>query len=542
MRTLKILLFCHIAALVFGLGGLLIALPHPEWWNNSATGVTVFNFGMRYAGSLHILFGAATMFLFGLLFVGTRKTLTFFFASTLISLSMELLGTSTGFPFGPYAYTNLLGYKIFGYVPYSIPLSWFYMGFASYLLACLIVKRLGWRRAMLWSLLLGSYFLTVWDLSLDPAMASERLPIHFWIWNEPGPYFGMPVQNLIGWSITGLFYMSVSRLLWGSPLNVRRITAWLPFVVYAANSGFAIALALGAGIWEPSIIAVLLGLLPATLAFLPAVNDANEGEPANTIVHHMAHLTIHRIADLLTRRKVVSEVYGLDHIPEHGPVMIVARHFHHAYDGCILLQALPRHLHFLVALDWIQQRWLRAVMERACDLAHWPVILRKDNLTYHANGRKSAYQTKEAMGYLRRAATLTVKLLRKGETVVIFPEAYPVIDPSTTHRSSSAGTEQPDDILPFRHGFAQLIKKAEQDGQTRVAIVPLGMYYNNRDGRWHATLRIGEALTLQDLHDTTQLVQVVEQRVQELSRPQTVSHQTQEGAYNDAIKETGNIS
>jgi len=100
--------------------------------------------------------------------------------------------SSTGFPFGAYAYTNLLGNKILGYVPYSIPLSWFYMGFASYLLACLIVKRLGWRRATLWSLLLGGYFLTVWDLSLDPAMASESLPIHFWIWYKPGPYFGMP--------------------------------------------------------------------------------------------------------------------------------------------------------------------------------------------------------------------------------------------------------------------------------------------------------------------------------------------------------------
>lgn len=538
MKTLKILLFCHIAALIFGLGGLLIALPHPEWWNNSASGVAVFNFGMSYAGSLHILFGAATMFLFGLLFVGTRKTLTFFFASTLISLSMELLGTSTGFPFGPYAYTNLLGYKILGYVPYSIPLSWFYMGFASYLLACLIVKRLGWRRTTLWSLLLGGYFLTVWDLSLDPAMASESLPVHFWIWNDPGPYFGMPVQNLIGWSVTGLFYMSVSRLLWDSPLDVKRITAWLPFVVYAANSGFAIVLTLGAGIWEPSIIAVLLGLLPATLAFLPVIEDVQQG---NAIVRHISHLTIRHIADLLSRREVMSEVHGLDHIPEHGPVIIVARHFHHLYDGCILLRVLPRRLHFLVALDWIQQHWLRSVMERTCALANWPVILRQDNLTHNTNKKKSAYHAYEAMGYLRRATALTVKLLRGGEALVIFPEAYPVIDPSITPRSPSIGTEQPDSMLPFQRGFAQLIKKAEQDGQTKVAIVPLGMHYN-RDGRWHATLRFGEALALQDFHNPAQLVRAVEQRVQELSQPQTTSHSTQEALYHDAIKETDSIS
>ena len=100
MRAVKILFFCHLAALVFGIAGLLVMLPHPELWSWNPFLIEVFNFGIRYAGSLHIIFGAATMLLFGLLFVGTRKTLIFFIASTTISLSMELIGTSTGFPFG----------------------------------------------------------------------------------------------------------------------------------------------------------------------------------------------------------------------------------------------------------------------------------------------------------------------------------------------------------------------------------------------------------------------------------------------------------
>ena len=106
MRVVKSLFFCHLAALVFGLAGLLVMLPHPELWSWNPYLVATFDFGIRYAGSLHIIFGTATMVLFGLLFVGPRKTLIFFFASTVISLSMELLGTSTGFPFGPYSYTS----------------------------------------------------------------------------------------------------------------------------------------------------------------------------------------------------------------------------------------------------------------------------------------------------------------------------------------------------------------------------------------------------------------------------------------------------
>ena len=52
-----------------------------------------------------------------------------------ISLASELLGTSTGFPFGHYTYLNGLGYKVAGLVPFTIPLSWFYLGLSSLLLA-----------------------------------------------------------------------------------------------------------------------------------------------------------------------------------------------------------------------------------------------------------------------------------------------------------------------------------------------------------------------------------------------------------------------
>ena len=266
MRTVKILFFCHLAALLFGLGGLLIALPHPELWDSSPFAVEVFNFGISYAGSLHILFGAAAVLLFGLIAIGTRKTLIFFTIATTIPLGMELLGTSTGFPFGPYSYTSFLGFKVAGLVPYSIPLSWFYMGFTSFVLANVIVARLGPRHRTAWSLALGVYFLTVWDLSLDPAMASQLLPIHFWIWHQGGPYFGMPISNLVGWSLTGLVYMSFSRLLWRADIDVQRIAVWFPFGVYIANTGFAIALNLSAGLWIPVLVAVVLGLVPASLA------------------------------------------------------------------------------------------------------------------------------------------------------------------------------------------------------------------------------------------------------------------------------------
>ncbi|HLH62785.1 MAG TPA: carotenoid biosynthesis protein [Ktedonobacteraceae bacterium] len=522
MKTIKILFVCHLAALLFGLGGLLIALPHPELWANSPFAVEVFNFGIVYAGSLHILFGAAAVLLFGLLMVGKRKTLIFFVVATTIPLSMELLGTSTGFPFGPYSYTSFLGWKVAGLVPYSIPLSWFYMGFTSYILANVIVAGLRLRHQTGWSLALGVYFLTVWDLSLDPAMASQSLPVHFWIWHQAGPYFGMPISNLVGWSLTGLIYMGLSRLLWRANLDAQSIAVWFPFGIYAANTGFAIALNLSVGLWIPVLIAIVLGLLPASLALLLKQTRkmrqvAATDEPRISIARRLSLLTVYTGSRMLTRRKVQVIVEGLEYVPRSGPVLIVARHFHHLYDGCVLLETVPRCLHILVALDWVQKRWLRRLMEWACAMVDWPALLRIERLGDAANminpvpmTNSSVYARGEFGRYLRRAARDSVRLLRNGEALVIFPEAYPNIDPAPTPKKDKEA------FLPFRPGFARLVEMAERDGHTRVAIIPAGFSYVQRE-RWYVTLRFGPALFRDDYPDSAHLVQAIEKRVHGLS-------------------------
>ncbi len=508
-KIVPILFCCHLTALLFGLAGLLIALPHPQLWQDNPGAVEIFNFGIRYAGSLHILLGAATMLAFGIVSIGMRKTLIFFAASTMLSLSMELLGTSTGFPFGPYAYTDLLGYKILGHVPYAIPLSWFYMGLTAYLLATLMTARAGWRRSTLWSLLLGTFFLTVWDLSLDPSMASTRLLVQFWRWSTPGPYFGMPISNLVGWSVTGLLYMSISRLLWREQPDTRRVAAWLPVGMYVANTGFAMILALGAGLWQPLVIGGVLGLLPAMSVLRPSVRIPEEGSLAGTIAGRLSHLAVRAGSGLLMGRRVTCTIEGKEYVPGQGPVLIVARHVHHLYDGCALLRKVPRRLHLLVGLDWIERPLTRGAMELACRLVDWPVVLRTARLKHTASN--SAYRADEGTGYLRRAVLLSIRLLRQGEALAIFPEAYPAFDPRTGPR----GADQP--FLPFQVGFARLVELAEADGQTSIAIVPAGLAYRRIGKRWHLTLRFGQPLFWRDFSSRAAFVQAVEHHVHTLS-------------------------
>lgn len=264
-RLPLILLVAHLFALIFGVIGLLVMLPNPQLWSGDPRAADIFNWSMEYAGATHIILAALTMFVYGVIFVGWAKTSIFFVISFGLSLTSELIGTGYGWPFGNYAYTDFLGYKVLDRVPYSIPLSWFYMGFASYLLAAALVKRYGWPRPTLWTLLLGAGLLTVWDLVLDPAMAHEDVRVSFWLWDETGPYFGMPLINFVGWGMTGLLFMAISRLLWRSEADVSRIPLFVPFAIYVLNMIWAMILAADVGLWGAIVLATVLGLVPVFL-------------------------------------------------------------------------------------------------------------------------------------------------------------------------------------------------------------------------------------------------------------------------------------
>ena len=192
--------------------------------------------------------------------------------------------------------------------------------------------------------------------------------------------------------------------------------------------------------------------------------------------------------------------------------MIVARHFHHLYDGCLLLQATSRRLHLLVALDWVRHPLWRRVIEHLCKAVDWPIMLRSERLNpADTRGAQSAYQRDEARGYMRRASAQAIQLLRQGEALVIFPEAYPVIDPVSSPRAATTV------FLPFRPGFARLLAWAEKDSRTHVALVPAGLRYILQNGRWQVTLRFGPPLSRQDFASTGECIQAIEQRVRELS-------------------------
>jgi carotene biosynthesis associated membrane protein len=277
-RLVDVERFCligHLVAMAFGLAGLLIVMPHPEFLSLLPAGQTLFTWSMAGGGVVYILLGAIAVAIYAYRTLGLRGLLTFLIPSVVISLSSELLGTSTGFPFGNYSYLSGLGYKIAGLVPFTIPLSWFYLGLASYLLARVVLGSSNQSNPIfsglrqIGAIFLGALLLTSWDFVLDPAMSQTAMP--FWYWHQPGAFFGMPYQNFAGWLGTGAVFMAVTALFWRKhPPQLQPVQLNLPLIVYLGNFVFAMVMSLAAGIWVPVLLGVALGVAPAVTCWVAA--------------------------------------------------------------------------------------------------------------------------------------------------------------------------------------------------------------------------------------------------------------------------------
>lgn len=214
------------------------------------------------------------------------------------------------------------------------------------------------------------------------------------------------------------------------------------------------------------------------------------------------------IARGLAARRLRTIASGLENIPAHGPALIVARHYHHLYDGLALFAALQRPFHVVVTVDWVKNRPIKTFMELLTRLARWPIVLRADALT---SGRANLFSIRDAMGYQRVALSESTQLLGAGRLLVIFPEAYPTVDPRYTPKT------KPEEFLPFEAGFVNIARAAERCTGRDVPIIPAGLRYDQ--GKiWTARLSFGKAVYRNRFAGKQELLRSVEEKVRMLSR------------------------
>ncbi|UCG65995.1 MAG: carotenoid biosynthesis protein [Deltaproteobacteria bacterium] len=125
-------------------------------------------------------------------------------ACGLIGLVVEIVGVRLGFPFGRYVYTQELQPLVLG-VPIAIGCAW--------LVLFAYVKQMlhfGGIPAP-WQYLCGASWMVSLDLLIDPLASG---PLGYWIWEEKGWYYGVPLTNFLGWFVVSLALFLIFRNQW----------------------------------------------------------------------------------------------------------------------------------------------------------------------------------------------------------------------------------------------------------------------------------------------------------------------------------------
>jgi putative membrane protein len=224
---------------------------HPERLPDTEFARSFFASSFGLSSRAHILLSTAVLAVAFFRRAGARW-LVALVSVFILSFLAEHIGTGTGFPFSGYRYTSLLGPRIGGRVPWLIPVSWFLMAAPSWILA-----RRTFPSRVVPRVLFASYLLMLWDVALDPAMSYL---VTYWIWETPGPYYGMPWLNLVGWYGTGIILMAALEFLdrridWAGDVPVRWALLYHVAIVLmplgmlvAAGAWVAVFATLGAGL------------------------------------------------------------------------------------------------------------------------------------------------------------------------------------------------------------------------------------------------------------------------------------------------------
>lgn len=189
------------------------------------------NASQGWLGSLFLLIAGLIV----LLGARTRRDAAALVLVALTGFAVEVIGVSSGFPFGRYAYTTAQQPQLLG-VPIVMSLAWM-------ALVAFAVDLAGRLHLPTWpAALLAALLTTATDLVIDPLAANH---FGYWTWANEGTYYGIPFTNFVGWFVTGL----LACLLAG---RQRQPNFWANFVgtaiilffalIALANSLFPVAL------------------------------------------------------------------------------------------------------------------------------------------------------------------------------------------------------------------------------------------------------------------------------------------------------------
>jgi putative membrane protein len=127
-----------------------------------------------------------------------------------LSVLVEAFAVKTGFPYGGFIYSDALGYKVLGLVPWTVAFAYLPLLLGS---AALASRLLGSERLRF--ALGSSALLLAVDLVVDPAAVAGGL----WAYSGAGAYYGVPLANFMGWLLTSFVYSNILYAIAGAKME-----------------------------------------------------------------------------------------------------------------------------------------------------------------------------------------------------------------------------------------------------------------------------------------------------------------------------------
>ena len=190
-----------------------------------------------------------------------RRALQFAAAVIPSAFLVEYVGVTTGFPFGPYHYTGALVPSVLGRVPAPITVAWLLISLGSLAAAAATLPNHG-RAAIVCT---AAALATGLDLCIEPTATHIKA---YWLWEQSGPYYGVPTINFVGWGVTaGLICALCARVLWADKPALPTLPVvpvalyWATVAMFAiidAFRGYTAGAVIGAALACVAIMRVIL--------------------------------------------------------------------------------------------------------------------------------------------------------------------------------------------------------------------------------------------------------------------------------------------
>ena len=163
---------------------------------------------LEWANSVFIITAGVLGFIYFIRTFGTFQGTLMSILILIGSFAIEYVGSTYSILFGSYYYTDYFAPNLFG-VPIAIGFAWVMVIATSHA----IVHSFS-LKANSFKAIAGGLLAVVFDLVLDPVSYSVK---SYWIWEDSGFYYNIPITNFTGWFITALVLHLMIELIFKVP-------------------------------------------------------------------------------------------------------------------------------------------------------------------------------------------------------------------------------------------------------------------------------------------------------------------------------------